>query len=449
MNSYNLYTKTPIVKLFFMVALPGAISMIASSLWGLFDGIFVGKIIGDTAFSALNLAFPFVVINFSLADLIGVGSAVSISIALGKKENDKANNYFTCACIMILVTGAAMGAIMFLCAPLLIKLLGADGEFAALAVHYLRVYAVCSPFCTIIFAVDNFLRICGRIKTSMFINIFMSALILGLEYLFLAVFKMGIGGSAFAVSLGMFICALIAFFPFFRKKLTLKFCKPHFSLNLIKRIVAGGSPNFLNNIAARITSIVMNSILLSMGGQVAVSAYGILMYAGDIIQQLMYGSCDSLQPAIGYNWGSESKRRVSNIVKCCFTAAAVICIGGAAVIYFFPEQIASLFIKENSEELLPLSVRALKIYSLTYITRWFGFVVQSFLIAIEKPVPATVLSVSNALVLPLILIAAFYSMGLDGLWLNTPVTSLVVSILAAVIYVKIKKSAVNKKPSAE
>ena len=36
----------------------------------------VGKLLGGTPFAALNLAMPFVIINFALADLIGVGSAV-------------------------------------------------------------------------------------------------------------------------------------------------------------------------------------------------------------------------------------------------------------------------------------------------------------------------------------------------------------------------------------
>ena len=105
MNSSQIYAKTAPVKLFFMIAIPGAISMIASSLWGLFDGIFVGNILGETAFAALNLAFPLVLINFSLADLIGVGSAVNISIFLGKEDHENANNYFTCAALMIFIVG--------------------------------------------------------------------------------------------------------------------------------------------------------------------------------------------------------------------------------------------------------------------------------------------------------------------------------------------------------
>lgn len=292
MNGSEVYAKTAPVKLFFMIAIPGAISMIASSLWGLFDGIFVGNLLGEQAFAALNLAFPLVLINFSLADLIGVGSAVNLSISLGQEDYDNANNYFTCACLMIFIVGIISGALICVFAPFLMGLMGAEGELAELAIRYVRVYALASPFTTMVFATDNFLRICGKIKTSMTLNIVMSALILPLEYLCIGVFKMGIAGSAFAVSCGMFICTIIALYPFAKGQLVLKFCKPRFSAQMIRRIVAGGSPNFLSNIAGRLTSILMNIVLLKIGGSIAVSVYGVLVYIGDTLQQLLYGTCD-------------------------------------------------------------------------------------------------------------------------------------------------------------
>ena len=76
MNSHELFTNTPPRKLFFFAALPGAVSMLASALYQLFDGMFVGQFLGSTPFAALNLAMPFVIINFALADLIGVGSSI-------------------------------------------------------------------------------------------------------------------------------------------------------------------------------------------------------------------------------------------------------------------------------------------------------------------------------------------------------------------------------------
>ena len=73
MNSTELFSRTSPMKLFFIASIPGAISMFASALYYTIEGIFVGHFLGSTAFAALNLAMPFVIINFSLADLIGVG----------------------------------------------------------------------------------------------------------------------------------------------------------------------------------------------------------------------------------------------------------------------------------------------------------------------------------------------------------------------------------------
>lgn len=106
MDSHRLFSETSPLKLFFLASIPGAISMLASALYQTIDGIFVGQFLGSTAFAAVNLAMPFVIINFSLADLIGVGASVPISINLGRKNEKEAHNIFTCACIMISVSTA-------------------------------------------------------------------------------------------------------------------------------------------------------------------------------------------------------------------------------------------------------------------------------------------------------------------------------------------------------
>lgn len=437
-NSKALFSKTPPLKLFFLASLPGAIGMLASALYQTVDGVFVGQLIGQTAFAALNLAMPFVIINFSLADLIGVGSAVPISVFLGKKQDQEANNIFTCSCLMIIGSGLLIGLILYAAAPLLMQLMGAQGEFAELAVQYLRVYALCSPVTTIIFAADNYLRICGYIRTSMFLNIFMSVLSAVLEFLFLGVFRWGIWGAALATCSGMFISALIAFIPFFRGKAQLRFCRPRFNGKMVRQIISCGSPNFLNNIAGRITSILMNAILVRLGGETAVSVYGILMFADGFIQPLLYGMCDSLQPAVGYNWGAQKYSRVRAIEKCCFVASGIVSILAVFVIAFFPEQITKLFVSNAGADVLSISVWALQLFSLTYITRWLSFATQSYMLAIEKPLPASIISVSTALVFPVILIGILWPLGLTGIWLNFAGTSLLAAVLSLIILKKVR-----------
>ena len=196
MDQRRFFLTTAPGRLFAAAAVPGMVSMLASALYQLADGVLVGRILGDTPFAALNLAMPFVIINFAISDMIGVGSSVPISIALGHGDDDTANEYFTASCLSIFISGTATGALLFLAAPALIGLMGAEGIFAEYAVQYLRVYALCSQLTTIVYATDNYLRICGKIKSSMALNIFMSGLSAFLEFLFLFVFSWGIWAAA-------------------------------------------------------------------------------------------------------------------------------------------------------------------------------------------------------------------------------------------------------------
>ena len=439
MNSHELFTNTPPRKLFFYAALPGAVGMLASALYQLFDGMFVGQFLGSTPFAALNLAMPFVIINFALADLIGVDSSVPISIHLGRHEDNEASNYFTCASVLIVLAGIVVGAVIYAAAPLIISLMGAEGEFASLAVTYLRVYGICSPVTTIVFAVDNFLRICGKTRESMFLNIFMSVLSVALEAFFLLVLRLGIAGAALGTCLGMAITAAVAYVPFFRGKMLLRFRRPRFSWAMIKKIVFSGAPNFLNNIAGRITSILMNVLLVRLGGETAVSIYGILMYVEGFIQPLMYGMCDSLQPAVGYNWGARAFSRVKAIEKYCFTAAAIISLAALVVIFLVPAPIASVFLGSGDEAILESTAFALRLFSFTYVTRWFSFATQSFMLAIERSGAATLISVSTALIFPVLLVAVLWPLGLTGLWLNFAGTSLLAGVLSAFIMLRFKR----------
>lgn len=438
MSSTTFFSKTPPSKLFLMASIPGMISMLASSLYQTFDGVLVGQFLGTTAFAAINLAMPFVIINFALSDLIGVGSSVPISICLGKKQEREANNIFTCSCLMIVATGIVVGGLLFASAPLLLHLLGAEGELADLAVQYLRVYAICSPITTIVYALDNYLRISGFIRGSMAVNLLMSGLCVGLEFLFLGVLHWGIWAASLASCCGMAICALVALSPFFRGKAILHFCRPKFTLKMVRQIIACGSPSFLNNVASRVTSILMNSILVSLGGEIAVSVYGVLMFVDGFIQQLLYGMCDSVQPAVGYNWGAQKYSRVRGIEKCCFSASAIVSILSVFVIAVFPEQITKLFISDVSVEVLALSVGALRLFCFTYLVRWVSFATQSFMLAIEKPLPASAISVSTALIFPVILLIVLWPLGLTGIWLNLAGASLLSAIMSVFILAKVR-----------
>ncbi len=417
-------------RLFFTVAIPGLISMLAMSLYQAFEGAFVGQALGEAAFAAVNIGMPIVMINFSLADMVGVGSSVPISVSLGRKDEARANNIFTCSIILIIAMAALMGVIIYSAAPFFVRIMGAESELAALSVRYVRVFALMGPVSTIVFAFDNYLRISGFVKGSMFLNIFMSALTVVFLALFLLVFDMNVEGSALASSLAMALCAFLALIPFVRNKAVLKFVKPRFSLSMLRDIITYGMPTFLNNVAGRVASILMNSALIRMGGQTAVATYSVMMYASGVIEPMLYGMCDSVQPAVGYNWGARSLERVRDITKVSFTVCGLVSILCTAVMWFFPVPLASIFVSPEETALMEMSIHAMPMFALAFLFGWLGFAVQGFFAAIEKPKPAAVLSVCRAMVFPVILIYGLSFMGLDGLWLNYAGTSLLSGILA-------------------
>ena len=447
MDHNTLFAKTPPGKLFLTAAIPGAIGMLASALYQLIDGILVGQVLGEAAFAAINLAMPFVIINFALADLIGVGSSVPIAVRLGQGDEKAANNIFSCACLMIVGAGFLLGAVLFLAAPLLMALMGAEGELASLATLYLRVYALFSPVTTIIFASDNYLRICGKIRMSMWLNILMSILTALFEFTLLVVLDLGIWAAALASSLGMVACVAIALFPFARGKLQLKFCRPRFTAGMVRQIVACGSPNFLNNISGRITSILMNAVLLRLGGQNAVSIYGILMYVDGLIQPLLYGACDSLQPAVSYNWGAGCLKRIRAIEGYCFSAAAVISLVSAGALFCFPGAVTALFLSDMDAAFLATAQTAIRLFALTYLTRWFSFATQSLMTAVERSLWASLISLSTALLFPVLLIAALWPLGLTGIWLNFAATSLLAGLLSLWVLLRFLRRCRTATPS--
>jgi len=444
-------------RLFFIVALPGMISMFAMSIYSIIEGAFIGQRLGEGAFAAVNIAMPLVMINFSLADMVGVGASVPISIALGKKDSKVANNFFSCSVIMIFITAAFMGAVMFMAAEPLCRMMGADDVLLDTSMRYLRTCALCSPLAAIFFAMDNYLRISGYVKTSMVINVCSNIGTLGLLTFFLIGLDMDVVGSALATSLSMCICSIVAMIPFIRRKTLLQFTKPKFHVSMFKEIAACGSPVFLNNISGRVSSILINISLMTLGmqtwgengGTTAVAVYAVLMYSSDLCWPLLYGISDSLSPAIGFNWGAENYARVKKIVKCGYIGTAIVGLVSTSVLFFLSDVVASLFANADDVMLLEQSARAIKLFCFAYLFRWFAVTTQGFLSAIEKPVFATIMSVSSAFVFPIALLGALWSFGLDGIWLNFVGVNILTAGLGVVLLLFVLKEIKRKEKNID
>ncbi|MBO7673843.1 MAG: MATE family efflux transporter [Atopobiaceae bacterium] len=440
-ESEQFFSQTPPLRLFLTAALPGAFGMLVSSIYGLMDGVFVGQFVGETAFAAINLAMPFVIVNFAFGDLIGVGSSVPISIAHGKGERDVANNIFTCACLLNVGTGLVTGLAFLIAAPIIMELMGATGELARQATLYLRVYSVFLPLTSIGFAADNYLRICGRIRRSMWANVLMAASGAAIEFVLLGVLRLGVGAAALSYCVAMLLAVVVSLWPFFRGGMDLSFVSPRFSGELVAQIVTSGLPSFLENVAGRVSSIVLNVALLSLGGEVAISIYGVLMFTDAIIVPLIYGTVDSLQPAVGFNWGAGNLARVRALERCCFAATAVLSAVYIAVVLAFPSQIVLVFVPGADAAFMEEATFALRAFCLSFVVRWLPFATQAYMVAAGQPRLASIVSVGQALVCPVVALFALWPLGLTGLWFNMPVASALAAVLSGAVLAVFRRTA--------
>lgn len=438
MDSRGLYLDTKPGRLFLKTAVPGGISMLASSMYQIFDSIFVGKFIGTTAFAALGLAFPLIIINFALSDLVGIGSSVPISIMLGRKDDDDANNYFTCACLWVVLTGLFSGTLMYLVAPAYMRMMGASGELLAVGVRYIRIYALFSLFVPILYSLDNFLRVAGRPKVSMWLNIAMSIGTVLFESILILGLDMGIDGAAIGSCSAMSICVIIGMGMFARGKMQMKFIRPRFSWQMLGQIYKNGFPVFLTNVSGRVFSMVINVLLLRFGGEGAVAVYGLAIVVCSLVEMLLYGVIDALQPAIGYNYGAGRIDRVKSIEKYVMGASLLISLVGGGLIVWIPELLASPFLEDMS--LLPLAVTVLRISCVSYLFKWLSQSIQSLFMALERPLPSMTISVCNVSVFPLLLIPVLLPWELTGIWWNFPITSLLTTALALVLLYVCRKT---------
>ncbi len=428
----NFFLTTEPVKLFFRTAIPGAVGMMASNIYFSVEMLLIGKLVGETAFAAGNLALPLLLIAYAVADMVAVGSSIGIAIKLGEGKREEADRLFTAAIFIAVVLSILAGIVLVIASPHLFRLMGADGSLLSDAMAYITVYALFIPFTALVFVLDNYLRICGWVRFSMVINIVMALLCLFFEFLFLYVFDKGIGYAALGTSLGMSITCIICIIPFMRGKMALRFVRLRITGVILHDIFRQGLPSFLNNTSGRITSILMNSLLLHLGGNIAVSIYGVFMNMDGIIVPCMYGIFDSLQPAIGYNWGAGRKDRVKSITSCCVIALAAICLAFTALLMLFPSRIFSLFL--NSAGNMPMAIHAIRVMGLMYLVRWISYACQSFSSAIGSNTEATLISICSALVFPLAMMAALRPLGLDGVWLVVPAAAFLTSLLALAVY---------------
>lgn len=415
----EIFEKLSPTKLLIRCALPAMVTMAFGALFSVVDGLFVGRFIGEDALAAINLIMPIIMMVEALSNMIATGASVQISILLGQKDRRGASAVFSYAILATLAVSSVLGIFGFFFAEAFVRLLapGATETAVRHCVSYLRTFSLFSPVFPLFFATDNYLRVCGKERWSMWVSIFSQGLNIVLDFVLIALCGFGVTASALASCISMALGAGVTLFLFARGKTDLYFTREKIPFSRFAKLLANGSSEFFSHVSTSVMMVVMNFFLLRYGGTVAVAAFSVVMYVDSIVGMLIFGLCDSLQPAISYCYGAGDLGKVRAIFRRILVCAAGLSILSMLFMLFLGRFVAPLFVKPEDTDLLALSISAMVIFSFSYLPGWIDMCFSSYFTALERPIRSLTVSLLGTLVFPiffLFLLTAFW--GLDGVW---------------------------------
>lgn len=439
----EIFEKLPPTKLFFRCAVPSMITMVFGALYQIADGLFVGRFIGQDALAAVNLIMPIIMMVFAFSNMIATGASVRIAVLLGEKKPEEASGVFSFTIKVIFLLSCVIGIIGFFSAEPFVRLLspGAAEQAIEYGVIYTRVYAVFSPLLPIYFATDNFLRVCGKEKLSMWLGIGTQAFNIILDVILIAFLGQGVGAAAFTSCLAMALGSVITLWLFRGRRMDLYYTRRNISASVFFGILANGSSEFFSNISMSVMSVVYNFFLLKFGQTTAVAAFSVIMYVDSIIGKLVFGMCDSLQPAVSYCYGAGLTDKVKAIFKRIVLGAVILSAASMLFMRFVGRFVAPLFVKPDDTELLAVSIVGMELFSYSYLTGWVDMCFSSYFTALERPVRSLLTAFFGTLVFPVVFLAILTPVWqLDGVWLTSVAACTASAVLTIILALTMKGS---------
>lgn len=400
--------------------LQNILAMLGTSCYILADTFFISASEGAGGITALNLVLPLYSLIFAIGSMIGTGSATryAISRAAGSKNADF---YFSNA-----VFFALLASILFMlggafCPEQIIRLMGADDQIAAIGTPYTSIFLLFAPCFMLNYVFTSFIRndadptlAMAATLSSSFSNIF-------LDYLFMFPLGMGMAGAALATGLSPVISIAICSLHFFTKKNTLRFalCRP--SLKRLLRSCQLGISAFIGEMSSGITTTVFNFLLLSLAGNTAVAAYGIIANFALVGTAVFNGIGQGVQPLASEAYGKDdthSKRQIL-LLSAVFTAGAALLVTGLVVV--FADPCVAVFNGEHSAEMAAYAVHGIRLYFLGFLFAGFNIVGTSYLSATANAKSAFAIAIlrgAAAIIAYAFLLSHLF--GINGIWLSFP-----------------------------
>ena len=415
--------------------LPSVVMMVFSSVYGVVDGLFVSNFVGKTAFAAVNIIFPFIMIVSTIGFMIGTGGSALVAKIYGEGDIKRARSIFSLLIYTTLILGALFSVLGIIFIEPIAILLGAEGEMVDICVIYGRIILASLTAWMLQNVFQSFCVTAEKPGFGLVIMIAAGVTNIVFDFLFVAVFKWGVVGAAAATAASQAVGGIVPFFYFaFPNKSVLRLGGCKIDFRAIGNACVNGSSELMTNVSMSLVNILYNYKLMNEIGEDGVAAYGVIMYVSFIFISIFIGYSIGTAPIISYNYGAKCTNELKRVLK-----KSLVIIGVSAIVLTLSAELLSpalsgIFVSYD-KGLYELTKRAFSIYSLSFLFSGFAIYASSFFTALGNGLVSAIISflrtcvfqIACVLLLPLLL-------GTDGIW-SAIIVAEALSVTVSLIFI--------------
>lgn len=414
---------------------PSVVMMIFTSVYGVVDGFFVSNYVGKTPFAALNLIMPFLMIFSALGFMVGTGGSALVAKYLGEGRADKANRLFS----LLIYVSAGFGVFFTILGLILLRPVaisfGAEGEMLEYSVKYGAIILPALTFFILQNVFQSFFVTAEKPKLGLLVTVAAGVTNIILDALFVAGFRWGLEGAAFATALSQFVGGVIPLFYFgIKNGSLLKLGKAEFLGKDLLKTCTNGSSELLTNLSLSVVNMLYNAKLIEYAGENGVAAYGVIMYVNFIFISAFIGYSIGSAPIISFHYGAGTKIELKSLLKKSLT---IICLSGillTAVAELLAPLLAKIFVGYDAE-LYKMTKTAFMIYSTSFLIIGVNIFASAFFTALNNgPVSATISFLRTLLFQVIAVMLLPLVFGINGIWVSITVAELLALIVSVVCF---------------
>lgn len=446
MNDERMGSKK-ILPLLVEFSIPAIIGMLVNAIYNVVDRIFIGNApgLGAIGIAGITISYPVTLVLMAISLMVGVGGATRFSIALGQKKHKEAAIYQGNAIILTVIFGLIFMVFGNLFVNSLLVMLGSSDRVLPYARDYLSIVLYGAVFQCVTMCGNNFSRAQGNPKNAMISQLIGAGFNIVFDYILIIKFNMGMQGAALATIGGQFLSMIWQLCYLCSNRSLIKLDLQHIKIRIsfALDIIRTGIPAFLMQMANSVLNFILNSSLGTYGGDVAISAVGIITSFQTICQMPLTGLMQGQQPLISYNYGAQKIDRVKETLKYSIIGGTIIALLGFLAVELFPKTIILMF--NNEPKVVELGTRAIRIWFICLPLLGAQIMSANYFQCIGKIKVASVLNLLRQVIvlIPMILILSSL-IGLDGIFIAVPIADLTAFLITIFLFIKsIRKIKIN------